>query len=121
MSTASNKASKEFILKSFMSNDSKKTKKSGKNKQSHGDKKGVVHQKSLGIIKEERKKTKRRLSNSFTLQKNTVNQDSDNSGLQHLSKQTVVKNGYLTIGDKNFESSSRPSICSIISDGSIMK
>lgn len=105
MSTASNKASKEFILRSFMSNESKKTKQSGKKRDNSKGK----HNESLGVIKEERKKAKRRISNSLTLQKNSKFQDSNSSGFKLLNKQTMIKDGYLATVDPN-AASQRPSI-----------
>lgn len=121
ISTASNKASREFILKSFISNDSKKTKQSGKNKQnSKGRNRDTVIHDNLGIIKEESKKVKRRTSNSLTFQNNKNIKQSDSSGYKYLNNQTIIKDGYLA-AQAQAESCSRPSICSIVSDESINK
>ena len=62
ISTASNKNSKEFIFKSFISNDSKKTKNSNKLKsRTKGKNRGTLkYPDNLGIIQEERKNKNKR-------------------------------------------------------------
>jgi len=61
MSTASNKASRELILKSFMSSESRKFKKQKKSKnRSKGKQRDtLINHDNLDIIKEESKKVKR--------------------------------------------------------------
>lgn len=120
LSTASNKASREMVLKSFISNDSRKTKQSGKAKQdSKYKQRGTLHpQENLGIIKEERKKVKRRISNSQTLSKEKNIKQSANSGHKYNNNTTITKDGFLA-AKVHAESCSRPSICSIVSDETI--
>lgn len=118
ISTASNKASRELIFKSFMSNDSKKTRQSGKNN-SKGKHRDTLQKEKLGTIKEESKKVKRRTSNSLTMINNSKTvQQSNSSGYKYLANNTVTKDGFL-VAKGHAESLNRPSICSIVSDESI--
>ena len=74
ISTASNKNSKEFILKSFMSNDSKKTKRSVRNKNLRPLKQRgtICIPDNLGIIQEE---YKNRFNRKHKITANSGNQN----------------------------------------------
>lgn len=94
-----------------MSSDSKKTKNS-KSKIGLHNQNGFDND-NLGIIKEEGKTVKRKISNSMTMTK--MNQSAKKEDWKIISKHTMIKDGYLA-ANANGKSTSRPSIYSMMSE-----
>lgn len=96
----------------MMSSESKKTKNSKTKIGVHNQ--NVIDSDSLGIIKEERKTVKRRISNSMTM--TMTNQSARKEDWNKIiSKHTMIKDGYLAANIKG-KSTSRPSIYSMMSE-----
>ena len=94
-----------------MSNDSKKTKNSKSKLGAHIP--SIADNENLGVIKEERKTVKRKISNSMTMIKKSPT--SQNDDWKVISKHTIIKDGYLA-AKTNGKATSRPSVYSMMSE-----
>lgn len=109
ISTASQKASKELIFRSFISSDSKKTKKS-RNKSRMKQRGTIKIKNNLGIIQEEKNRKNKR--------NKMVNYNSNN---HKFIKKLRVKDSFLTVENPNGKRLRRPTVCSVISDDESIK